>query len=113
VSRGRARFRTVADDQWVINETVQTNYFERVRILPVQYNYRAYLNRKQRGWPTVTHLNGVLIYHNATCMDEAKRLGATNAKANLPALEKDPAPLTEKQQFWRRLATRLTPHVIK
>src|SRR5215212_8013708 len=27
LSRGRTRFRTVADDQWVINETVQTKYF--------------------------------------------------------------------------------------
>jgi hypothetical protein len=113
ISRGKTRFRTVADDQWVINETVQTKYFDRVRILPCQYNFRAYLNRPQRGWPTVTNLDGVLIYHNATCMDEAKKLGPAKARAVLPALEKDPAPLTERAQFWRRLKTRLTPHIIK
>lgn len=113
IARGKTQFRTVADDQWVINETVQTKHFERVRILPSQYNFRAYLNRQQRGWPTVSHLDGVLIYHNATCMDEARGLGPTAAKARLPLLEKDRAPLTEREQFWRRLKTRLTPHVIK
>ena len=112
-ARGRAHFRTVADDQWVINETVQTKYFDRVRILPCQYNYRAYLKRPQRGWPTVTHLDGVLIFHNAVTMDEAKKLGATKPYAELPALENDPAPLTEREQFWRRLKTRITAHVIK
>jgi hypothetical protein len=113
VARAKTRFRTVADDQWVINEVVQTKYFDRVRILPCQYNYRAYFQRKQRGWPTVTHLDGVLIFHNAATMDEAKRLGATKPRAVLPDLEKDPAPLTEREQFWRRLKTRLAPHVIK
>ena len=113
LARGKAQFRTIADDQWVINETVQTRYFDRVRILPCQYNYRAYFKRRQRGWPTVTHLDGVLIFHNAATMDEAKRLGDTKARAVLPELEKDPAPLTERQRFWRRLRTRLTPHIIK
>jgi hypothetical protein len=74
VARGRRHFRTVADDQFVINEVVQTKHYDRLRILPCQYNYRAYLNRRQRGWPTVTHLDGVLMYHNATCMEEAKKM---------------------------------------
>jgi len=113
IERGKTRFRTVADDQFVINEIVQTKCFERLRILPCQFNYRAYFNRKQRGWPTVTHLDGVLIYHNATCMDDAKKVGLVKSRADLPVLEKDSTPLTEKQQFWRRLATRLAPNVIK
>ncbi len=113
VERGRRHFRTVADDQHCINEVLQTKYFERLRILPCQYNYRAYLRRKQRGWPTVSHLDGVLIYHNATCMDTAKALGPVKARADLPALPDDGHPLTEKEQFWRRLATRLKPWVIR
>ena len=113
VGRGKSHFRTVADDQYVINEVLQTRYYDRLRILPCQYNYRAYLNRKQRGWPTVTHLDGVRIYHNAACMDAAKHLGPVKAKAALPALPGDPGPLTEKEQFWRKLRLRFTRHVIK
>lgn len=113
ITRGKTRFRTVADDQFVINEVVQTKYFDRVRILPCQFNYRPYFKRRQRGWPTVACLDGVLIYHNATCMNEVKKLGPVKVSADLPSLDKDLAPLNEKQQFWRRLATRLAPNVIK
>src|SRR5437764_275695 len=74
VARGRSRFRLPADDQYAVNEVIQTKYYARLRILPCQYNYRSYFKKKQRGWPTVWHLDGVLIYHNAVCMDEAKRL---------------------------------------
>ena len=111
--RGRSRFRIPADDQMVINEVVQTKYFDRVRILPSQFNYRAYLNKRQRGWPTVTHLDGVFIYHNASCMDEAKKLGAVKVRAELPPLAQDGRPITPKEQFWRRLRQRFVPHVIK
>jgi hypothetical protein len=113
VERGRGHFRTIADDQHCINEVIQAKYYDRLRILPCQYNYRAYLNRKQRGWPTVTHLDGVMIYHNATCLEEARKLGASQAKATLPSLPPDGHPLTKKEQFWRRLATRLRPWVIR
>ena len=113
VARGKSHFRTVADDQYAINEVIQTKYFDRLRILPCQYNYRAYLNKKQRGWPTVTHLDGVLIYHNAACMDKAKKLGPVKLKAELPVLPADDRPLTEREQFWRRLRLRFTRHVIK
>ena len=85
-----------------------------MRILPCQYNYRAYLHRRQRGWPTVTHLDGVKIYHNATCMDEAKKLlGKTRPHAELPALPEDGRPLTEREQFWRLLRLRFQPWIIK
>ena len=113
VARGKSHFRTVADDQYCINEVIQTKYFDRLRILPCQYDYRAYLKRKQRGWPTVQNLDGVLIYHNAACMDEAKKLPPVKPKADLPALPADGGPLAPRQQFWRKLRLRLTPHVVK
>ncbi|MBI5387578.1 MAG: hypothetical protein HZA90_23200 [Verrucomicrobia bacterium] len=113
IQRARTHFRTVADDQWCLNEVVQTKYYNRLRILPCQYNFRSYLKRKQRGWPTVDHLDGVVIYHNATCMDEAKKLLPAKPVATLPDLESDGHPLTPREQFWRRLRTRLTPHVVK
>jgi hypothetical protein len=113
LERGRSHFRIPADDQMVINEVVQTRHFNRVRILPTQYNFRAYLNRSQRGWPTVTSLDGVLIYHNAACMDAAKKIGPVKPRADLPPLPKDARPLNSKEQFWRRLRQRFTPHIIK
>jgi hypothetical protein len=113
VARGKSHFRTVADDQHVLNEVIQTKYYDRLRMLPCQYNYRAYLNRKQRGWPTVTHLDGVLIYHNGTCMDEAKKLVPVKPKAELPALPDDVHPLTPREMFWRRVGLRLKPWVVK
>jgi hypothetical protein len=113
LARGQSHFRTVADDQHCLNEVIQTKYYDRLRILPCQYNYRAYLNRKQRGWPTVTHLDGVMIYHNATCMDEARRLLPVKPKADLPPLPDDGRPLTAREQFWRKLRLRFTRHVVK
>ena len=113
VARGRAHFRTIADDQHCINEVIHTKYFDRLRILPNQFNYRAYLNRKQRGWPTVKNLDGVFIYHNAACMTEAKQLPPVRPRAELPPLSADPQPLPPREQFWRRLRERLVPHVIK
>jgi hypothetical protein len=113
LARGKSHFRTVADDQYCLNEVIQTKYYDRLRILPCQYNYRAYLNRKQRGWPTVEHLDGVMIYHNAACLAEAKKLAAVKPKADLPPLPDDGGPLPPKKQFWRKLRLRLTPHVVK
>src|SRR5688572_15794849 len=78
IHRGKTRFRTIADDQFVINEVVQTKHYDRVRILPCQYNFRPFFkssitNRiRHHGWPTVDHLDGVLIYHNLTSMDLVK-----------------------------------------
>ena len=113
LARGKSHFRTVADDQHCLNEVIQTKYFDRLRILPCQYNYRAYLKMRQRGWPTVEHLDGVLLYHNAVCMDEAKKLPPVKAKADLPSLPDDGGPLPSKAQFWRRLQNRLTPWIVK
>jgi hypothetical protein len=113
VARGRSHYRTVADDQFALNEVIQTKYFDRLRILPCQYNYRAYLNKRQERWPTVAHLDGVLIYHNSTCLDEAKRLAPFKQKAELPALPSDGRPLTAREQFWRRFRLRFQPWIIR
>jgi len=112
-ARGRSHFRTVADDQHCLNEVIQTKYFDRLKILPNQFNYRAYLNRKQRGWPTVENLDGVFIYHNAACMAGAKKLPPVRPRAELPPLSPDPHPLTPREQFWRRLRERFVPNVIR
>jgi len=116
MARGKARFRTVADDQFCINEVIQTRYYDRLRILPCQYNYRAYLNRKQRGWPTVTHLDGVMIYHNGACIKEAKQLMAQapiTRRASLPALIPDGQPLDSKKIKYRRLRQWEEPHLVR
>lgn len=111
--RGKRRFRTVADDQFVINEVLMTKYYDQVRILPCQYNFRAHYRIKQRGWPTVNTLDGVVVYHNATCMDAVKRLPPVKARAELPPLMADARPLTPKEQFWRRLRQRFIPYIAK
>jgi hypothetical protein len=113
VARGRSHFRTVADDQFVLNEVVQTKYFDRLRILPCQYNYRPYFKKKQRGWPTVHHLDGVMIFHNATSMAAAKSLAPVKPKADLPLLSEDGRPLTPREMFWRRLRLRFQPWIVK
>jgi hypothetical protein len=114
VARGRAHFRTIADDQHCLNEVLQTKYFERLRVLPTQYNFRCNLpSTRQRGWPTVNCLDGVMIYHNAASIVAAKKLLPVNPKAELPNLPDDGRPLTSSEQFWRRLRNRFQPWVVK
>ena len=113
VERGRSLFRRTADDQHCINEVLLTKYYDRLRILPCQYNYRAYLNRKQRGWPIVTHLNGVMIYHNGPCIDEARKLRTVERVAEIPSLPSDGGPLDEQQQFWRAAKNLQEPDVLR
>ena len=113
LARGRSYFRTIADDQHCINEVIHARHHERLRILPGHYNYRAYLNKKHKGWPTVSTLDGVRIYHCSACIDEAKAKGPFKPTPALPELPKDGGPLDERQQFWRRLRNRFKPWVIK
>jgi hypothetical protein len=101
LERGRSHFRMIADDQYVLNEVIQTRYYDRLRILPCQYNYRAYLNRRQSGWPTVQHLDGVLIYHNGSCLDEAKKLTGIKPRATLPPLPTDGQAPSRAQELVR------------
>jgi hypothetical protein len=116
VERGRSRFRRVADDQHAINEVIQTRFYQRLRILPCQYNYRAYFKREQRGWPTVTHLDGVFIYHNGPCIDQyrdALRTLKVQPIAELPPLPQDTGPLNEEERFWRALEQWQRPGIVK
>jgi hypothetical protein len=116
VERGRSHFRKVADDQYCFNEVIQTKYYDRLRILPCQFNYRAYLNQKQRGWPTVTHLDGVFIYHNGPCIGKqqaALKALTVRSKANLPSLIPDGRPLAKEEQFWRALLQCQDPHILR
>ena len=113
VARGRSRFRSV-EDQLTLNEVVNTRYPLDVTILPCQFNYRALLApAKYRGWPTVTHLDGVYIYHCAPSVDAAKQMPSNQAPAELPALPPDPGPLTPRQQFWRKVRSRLDKHWVR
>jgi hypothetical protein len=112
LARGKSHFRTVADDQHCLNEVVQSKYFDRLRILPCQYNFRAHLRRKQRGWPTVAHLDGVVVFHNAACIATAKEL-SVKSRAEVPSLPVDGRPLTPREVFWRRLRNRLKPWIVK
>ena len=113
LARGRAHFRTVADDQHCINEVLLTRHYDRVRILPCQYNYRAHYGERQKHWATVEHLDGVMIYHNAASMDRVKAILPIRPRAAVPALPVDGRPLTPREQFWRRLRNRLKPWVIR
>jgi len=113
VARGRGHFRTVADDQFCLNEVILTKHFDRLKILPCQYNFRAYFRNRRRGWPTVEHLDGVMIYHNATSMDDVKKILPVKPRAALPGLPADDRPLTRQEQFWRRARNRLKPWVVK
>jgi hypothetical protein len=75
-----------------------------VRILPCQYNFRPFFKAgawdrikplffnlhhpsNWRLWPSVDHLDGVLMYHNLTSMDLVKAQPTMNPQATLPHLE--------------------------
>lgn len=107
IARGRAQFRTIADDQFCFNEVVQTRYYDRLRILPCQYNYRMNFRAGRPAFGFVNHLDGVVIYHNLHCIAAVKRLPSVKSRAELPALLPDGHPLTPWEQFWRRARLRL------
>lgn len=113
-ARGRARFRSI-EDQLTLNEVIHTKYYDEMILLPCQYNYRPCLApTKVRNWPTVSHLDGVRIYHNVYSLEAARKLMPTRPRADLPELERDPGPLNPKQMFLRRLRHRfLTPHKVR
>ena len=113
VERGRSYFRRTADDQHCINEVLLTKYYDRLRILPCQYNYRAYLKKAQHGWATVEHLDGVMIYHNGPCLDEVRKLQKIEKVAQIPILRSDGGPLDEHQQFWRAAKNLQEPDIVR
>lgn len=100
--RGRRYFRTIADDQLCFNE-LAIAYTDTISSL---FNYRAQLYKPYRGIPAVQHLDGVFIYHNARCIDEAKKL-KPKPWAELPELPRDNGPLNRWQQWVRRVRNRI------
>jgi hypothetical protein len=113
VDRGRARYRGPFDDQTALNEVVQSLHFERLTILPTQFNWRACFRRNLRNnyrlsyWPRADTLDGVYIYHNHACLTEvaeALRTSAPAAHARLEPLLPDTQPLSPTARFWRRLS---------
>jgi hypothetical protein len=113
VERGRRTFRTIADDQFCLNEVIQTLYYDQLRILPCQYNYRCHLiPTRQWNIASVLHLDGVKIYHNSACMDAAKRVKSTAQNATLNPLKADITPPSLRQQFFRKVRLALTPHLV-
>jgi len=75
-------------------------------------HFRAHYRLRQRGWPTVDSLDGVLIYHNSSCVEEAKKLIPAKLYAELPPLVPDLEPLTKSQKFWRKVQLRRKPHIV-
>ena len=112
VARGRTRFRSV-EDQLTLNEVIQTRYYEQIIALPSQYNFRAHYKFRQRGWPTVQSLHGVMIYHNSSCIAEAKKAIPVKPHAELPPLDVETGPLTEWQKFWRKVQLRRQRHIVR
>lgn len=110
LKRGRTRFRSKSDDQHTFNEVLHHHY-DRLRVLTYHFNCRGVLERRIRGWPTVTQLDGVLIYHTDD-VARAKRMLPVPPRTELPALDPDAGPLTPREQFWRNVRNRLQPHQI-
>jgi len=115
-NRGRTHYRGPFDDQTVLNEVLNTLYFEEMTVLPSQFNWRAYYKRSYiswkshfRFWPRVDSLDGVYIYHNQHChalvADEIQGRQPPE-RAVLPILPKDEHPLSAWTLFWRRLVHR-------
>lgn len=113
VARGRLQFRSV-DDQLTLNEVLFTRYYDQIVLLPSQYNFRAHLAPLTiKGWPTVSHLDGVHIYHNSRCIEAVKQLPPVKRHASLPALTPDTRPLSRWEKLKRKVRNRLQPHYVK
>jgi hypothetical protein len=110
LKRGRTRFRSKSDDQHVFNEVLHHHY-DQLRLLTYHYNCRGVLQRRVRGWPTLTNLDGVLIYHTDD-VAIARTMMPVKPRTELPPLEPDAGPLTPREQFWRNVKNRLQPHKI-
>lgn len=112
LARGRIRFRNCVDDQLCLNEVLYTRYLDHLTILPSTYNYRGFIRRRQRGWPTTQNLDGVKIYHHDECL-RALDLDAIRAAPDLPPLEPDAGPVGPWVQRWRRFQQKLKPDLIR
>jgi hypothetical protein len=54
-----------------------------------------------------------MIYHNANCIPEVKKLLPFKLRATLPPVPVDGRPLKPHEQFWRRLRNRFKPWLVK
>ena len=116
IARGRNYYRGPFDDQTALNEVIITRYFEKLVILPSQFNWRAFYRKSGRGrhngwrgWPRVDSLDGVYLYHNQHCLDnvtQALQSNSPSPHAVLPSLPTDRYPLSPAKVFWRRLVHR-------
>jgi hypothetical protein len=116
VARGRSHYRGPFDDQVSLNEVMLTNYFERLVILPSQFNWRAFYKASYRswrngwrGWPRSDSLDGVYLYHNNYCLREVLQTMAEappSPRAHLEQLPEDRHPLSWSMMIWRRLLHR-------
>ncbi len=116
VARGRRHYRGPFDDQTALNEVMLTSYFERVTILPSQFNWRGFYKRNYRTWrdgyrrwPRVDSLDGVYLYHNQRCLEDVQaaiQAAPPRSKADLPTLPADQRPLSRWTMFCRRLLHR-------
>jgi hypothetical protein len=111
IERGRCRYRALTDDQLTFNEIVH-QHFDSLRILPCQYNYRPFIQKRYRRWPTCQNLDGVKIYHHDECL-KAKQFLPVKPEAELPPLEPDFGPISPLRQFIRRIQHRLKPHLVR
>jgi len=107
VQIGRRRFRNLQDDQITLNELVHTRYFENLIILPCQYNYRALLKRRYPGWPTVSSLDSVKIYHSYLGIENAKRHQPFLPYIQLPELQADKKHISALLRWLRRINERI------
>lgn len=112
IDHGSRYYRNDVDDQLSLNEVIFTSYIDDLMLLPCIYNYRAYLNRKVKGWPTTSTFDGVRIYHHDECL-KALEQSEIRDQIPLPSLPTDPKPLTKRQQFFRKVKQRLNPHLIR
>ncbi len=112
VERGRKAARTIyGDNQIAFNEVVHTRYYDQLILLPTQYNCRAFLNKKRRRWPTISNLDGVVLYHCGACIEDAKRILPVKPKAILPELQTRPCPTNRLGQVLRRIKYRVCRHI--
>lgn len=110
LQRGRTRFRSKSDDQHVFNEVLH-HHFDQLRVLTFHYNCRGVLKRRVRGWPTITQLDGVYIYHTDD-VAIAKKMMPVKPQTELPKLEPDSGPLSPRQQFFRNVQNAFKKHEI-
>lgn len=118
VARGRSHYRGPFDDQTVLNEVMLTKYFERMVILPSQFNWRAFYQagyrswrNAWRSWPRLDSLDGVYLYHNNYCLQQVlqtMKAAPPGQTAGLEMLPEDRHPLSRWEKFWRRAKLRLS-----